>query len=90
MDYCMIWSVWAVLLITHGAFSRWAEAVTRYALASLFADVLMIAIALITLDQLQGFGVIEFLRYGLFFVAFGFCGRQLMNSALRTKREQHQ
>lgn len=86
----MIWSVWALLLISHGAYSRWAQAATRHALASLFGDVLMIAIALMTLNQLQGYGAVEFLRFGLFFVAFGFCGRQLMNSALRTEREQHQ
>jgi len=86
----MMWSMWALMLITHGAFSRWAEAASRYALASIIGDVLMIAIALITLDQLQGFGAAEFLRFGLFFVAFGFCGRQLMNSVLRTASEQRQ
>ena len=86
----MMWSMWALMLITHGAFSRWAEAASRFALVSIFGDVLIIAIALITLDQLQGFGAGEFLRIGLFFVAFGFCGRQLMNSVLWTSREQRQ
>jgi hypothetical protein len=79
----MIWSVWALMLIVHGAFSGWARTASQYAFVSLFGDVLMVAIALITIDQLQGLGVVDFLRIGLFFAGFGYCGRQLMNSVIK-------
>jgi hypothetical protein len=71
------------MLIVHGAFSRWAESISRYALISIFADGLLIAIGLITIEQLQGLGALEILRIGLFFAAFGVSGRQLMQSLLR-------
>jgi hypothetical protein len=45
--------------------------------------VLLIAIALITLDQLQGMGVAEVLRVGVFFAACGGSGRQFMGSVLK-------
>jgi hypothetical protein len=78
----MTWIVWALMLITHGGFSRWAKSSRFYALASLFADALLIAIALITVEQLQGLGILEILRVGLFFVAFAGAGQQLMHSVL--------
>jgi hypothetical protein len=78
----MTWIFWAVLLITHGALSRWAKASRFYAPASVIADGILIAIALITVDQLQGLGILDVLRIGLFFIAFGTAGRQLMHSLL--------
>jgi hypothetical protein len=79
----MIWILWAIMLVTHGAFSRWAQTARSYAKASLLGDVLLIAISLVTVDQLQGLGLLDVLRLGLFFVAFGTAGRQLMASVLR-------
>jgi hypothetical protein len=79
----MIWILWALMLLTHGAFARWAQTARSYAKVSIFADVLLIAIGLITLDQLQGMGLAEMGRIGLFFVAFGAAGRQLMGSLLK-------
>lgn len=81
--HLMIWILWAVMLVTHGAFSRWAQATRSYAKASLVGDVLLIAIGLITVDQLQGLAFLDMLRIGLFFVAFATAGRQLMTSCLR-------
>jgi hypothetical protein len=78
----MTWIFWAVLLITHGALSRWAKGSRFYAPASVVADGMLIAIALITVDQLQGLGLLDVLRIGLFFIAFGTAGRQLMHSLL--------
>jgi len=78
----MTWIFWAVLLITHGALSRWAKASRFYAPASVIADGILIAIALITVDQLQGLGILDVLRIGVFFIAFGTAGRQLMHSLL--------
>ena len=79
----MIWILWALLLISHGALARWAQTAASYAKASVLCDVLLIAVALITVDQLQGLGVAEILRVGVFFTAFGWSGRQLMGSLLR-------
>ena len=79
----MIWILWAVLLVTHGAFARWAQTARAYAKASLVGDVLLITIGLITIDQLQGLSFLDMLRIGLFFVAFATAGRQLMASFLR-------
>jgi hypothetical protein len=79
----MTWIVWALLLISHGALSRWAQTVETYAKVSVLCDVLLIAVALITVDQLQGVGIAEVLRVGVFFTAFGWSGRQLMGSLLR-------
>jgi hypothetical protein len=78
----MTWILWATLLITHGALARWAKGSRFYAPASVIADGVLIAIALITIDQLQGSSVWEVLRVGVFFVAFGTAGRQLMDSVL--------
>jgi hypothetical protein len=78
----MTWIFWAVLLITHGALSRWAKASRFYAPASVIADGMLIAIALITVDQLQGLAIPDMLRIGAFFIAFGTAGRQLMHSLL--------
>jgi hypothetical protein len=79
----MTWIFWAVLLVTHGALSRWAKGSRFFAPASIVADGILIAIALITVDQLQGLGILDVLRVGIFFVAFGTAGRQLMHSVLR-------
>ena len=78
----MLWIFWALMLISHGAFVRWAQTVRGYAKFAVFGDVLLIAIALITIDQLQGMSILDMLRIGAFFVAFGAAGRQLMGSAL--------
>jgi hypothetical protein len=82
----MTWIFWAVLLLTHGALSRWAKDSRFYAPASapalLISDGILIAIALITVDQLQGLGLLDVLRIGVFFIAFGTAGRQLMHSVL--------
>ncbi len=78
----MTWILWAVLLVVHGALSRWAKGSRFHAPASIVADGILIAIALITMDQLQDLDVAEVLRIGVFFVAFGTAGRQLMHSVL--------
>jgi hypothetical protein len=78
----MTWIFWAVLLISHGALSRWAKGSRFYAPASVVADGILIAIALITVDQLQGLGLLDVLRIGVFFIAFGTAGRQLTHSLL--------
>lgn len=78
----MTWILWAMLLLTHGALSRWAKGSRFFAPAMIIADGVLIAIVLITLDQLQGLGVVDVLRVGAFFVAFGTAGRQLMHSVL--------
>jgi hypothetical protein len=83
----MTWILWAVMLITHGALSRWAKGSRFYAPASVVADGILIAVALITVDQLQGLALPDVLRLGLFFVAFGTAGRQLMHSLLRRNPE---
>lgn len=76
------WILWAALLLTHGALSRWAKSSRFFAPASIVADGILIAIALITMDQLQDLQVREVMRIGVFFIAFGTAGRQLMNSVL--------
>jgi hypothetical protein len=78
----MTWTLWAVLLLTHGALSRWAKSSRFFAPASIVADGILIAIALITMQQLQDLKVLEVARIGVFFIAFGTAGRQLMNSVL--------
>jgi len=77
----MIWTIWAFLLITHGALTQWVKLAPHLIMSSL-SDVTLIAIGLITLDQLQGLGLPEILRIGAFFVAFGYAGRQLTNCLL--------
>lgn len=83
----MIWILWAFMLIAHGAFARWAETARSYAKAAVIGDVLLIAIALVTLDQLQGLGTVDTVRVGMFFAAFGVAGRQLMGSLLTAVRD---
>jgi hypothetical protein len=78
----MTWIVWAVLLITHGALSRWAKGSRFHAPASIVADGILIAVGLITVEQLQDLALPDVLRVGVFFVAFGTAGRQLMHSVL--------
>jgi hypothetical protein len=79
----MTWTLWAALLLTHGAFSRWAQSTRHYAVASIFGDGLLIAIGLVTLERLQGLEPLEIARIGLFFTAFGASGRQLMHGILK-------
>ena len=79
----MTWILWAVLLISHGGLSRWAKGSRFYAPISIVSDGVLIAIGLITVDQLQGLSLLDTLRIGLFFIAFGAAGRQLMHSVLR-------
>jgi hypothetical protein len=78
----MTWILWAVLLTSHGALSRWARGSRFYAPASIIADGVLIAIALITVDRLQGLGLLDVLRIGVFFIAFATAGSQLMHSVL--------
>lgn len=84
----MTWIFWAVLLLTHGALSRWARGSRFYAPASVVADGILIAIALITMAQLQDLALLDVLRVGLFFVAFGTAGRQLMHSVLSRESDR--
>ena len=79
----MIWTVWALLLVSHGAFSGWVRAASRHALLATLGDALLIAVGLMTISQLQGLQAREFFWVGAFFVAFGVAGRQLMNGILR-------
>jgi hypothetical protein len=81
----MMWIIWALLLLAHGAFSRWAKTADSYAKVSVLGDVMLIAVALITVDQLQGLGLPEVLRVGVFFTAFGWAGSQLMGSVLKSE-----
>jgi hypothetical protein len=76
------WIFWAVLLLAHGALTRWAKGSRHFAAASMVADGILIAIALITMEQLQDLEVHEVLRIGVFFIAFGTAGRRLMDSVL--------
>jgi hypothetical protein len=78
----MIWTIWALLLVGHGALSRWLQGASVQPLAATFSDVLLITIALMTIDQLQGLGASAIVRVGLFFVAFGYSGRQLTGCLL--------
>jgi hypothetical protein len=89
----MTWIFWATLLLTHGALSRWVKGLRYhtkkghfFAPAAVVADGILIAVALITVDQLQGLGLLDVLRVGVFFVAFGAAGRQLMHSVLSRSR----
>ena len=89
----MTWIFWAALLLTHGALSRWTKGLRYhrkfgrfFAPAAIVADGILIAVALITVDQLQGLSVADFVRVGIFFVAFGTAGRQLMDSVLSRSR----
>jgi hypothetical protein len=83
MAFPMIWILWAFMLLTHGALARWAKTARNYAKISVVTDVLIIAIGLMTVDQMQGMGIAEIARIGLFFVAFGAAGRQLMSTVLK-------
>ena len=76
------WILWAVLLLVHGALSRWAKGSRFYAPASIVCDGILIAIALITMEQLEDLQILEVMRIGVFFIAFGTAGRQLMDSVL--------
>jgi hypothetical protein len=79
----MLWILWALMLISHGALARWAQTVRSHAKVAMLGDLLLIAIALVTIDQLQGVGILDVLRLGVFFTAFGYAGRRLMGSLLR-------
>lgn len=89
----MTWIFWAALLLAHGALSRWAKGLRYhtklgrfFAPTAVVADGMLIAVALITMDQLQGLGLQDVLRVGIFFIAFGTAGRQLMDSVLSRRR----
>ncbi len=78
----MFWTIWALLLVAHGALSRWVQSRSAQPLAATCGDVLLIAIGLLTIDQLQELGAPAVVRVGLFFVAFGYSGRQLVGCFL--------
>jgi|HubBroStandDraft_5_1064220.scaffolds.fasta_scaffold1337338_2 hypothetical protein len=82
----MIWTVWAVMLVAHGAYARWAKTTRRYAALAIIADALLIAIAVLTIDQIQDLSAPEWVRIGVFFVAFGVAGRELMGGVLRQQK----
>ena len=82
----MGWTLWALLLVTHGAFSRWARSAPRHALMATLSDALLLIIGLLTLDKLQGLGVADIGRVGAFFVAFAVAGQQMMKGILRSDR----
>ncbi len=78
----MFWIIWALLLIGHGALSRWVEVTPRHPLTVTLSDVLLIAIGVLTVSQLQELAAPDILRLGIFFVAFGCSGRRLTNTVL--------
>ncbi len=78
----MFWTIWALLLIGHGALSRWVQVAPRHPLAATLSDVLLIVIGVLTVSQLQGLTAPDILRVGAFFVAFGYSGRRLTNTVL--------
>lgn len=82
----MIWTVWALLLVAHGAYARWAQTTSRYAAFAVIADALLVVIAVVTIAQIQNVGIADLLRIGVFFVAFGVAGRQFMNGVLRQQK----
>lgn len=77
-----MWTLWALLLISHGALSRWVQEAPCHPVVSTSCDVLLIAIGVLTVSQLQHLATTDVLRAGLFFVAFGYSGRRLMASLL--------
>jgi hypothetical protein len=81
----MFWMIWALLLVTHGALSRWVQSKAAQPLVATCSDVLLMAIGLLTIDQLQGLGALSIARVGLFFVAFGYAGRQLIGCYLKPR-----
>jgi hypothetical protein len=84
----MVWTVWAFMLVTHGAYARWAKSTTRYAALAVIADALLVVIAFVTIAQIQDLHGVDLLRIGIFFVAFGVAGRQFMNGVLRQQKPQ--
>jgi hypothetical protein len=82
----MIWTLWAFMLVAHGAYSRWVRTSRRYAALAVIADALLIVIALLTIDQIQDLRGGDLARIGVFFVAFGVAGRELMAGILRQQR----
>jgi hypothetical protein len=82
----MLWIVWALMLLSHGAFARWVQNSRGYAKVAVIGDLMLVAIALVTIDQLQGMTFLDYLRIGVFFIAFGTAGRQLMVSVLAVDR----
>ena len=71
------------MLVIHGAYARWARATRRYAAFAAVADALLVVIALVTIAQIQDLRGADLARIGVFFVAFGVAGRELMNGVLR-------
>jgi hypothetical protein len=82
----MIWTVWALMIVAHGAYARWVRTARRYAALAVVADALLAVIAIVTIAQIQDLHVAEMLRIGVFFVAFGVAGRQFMNGVLRQQK----
>lgn len=78
----MFWTIWALLLIGHGALSRWVQVRPPHPLTATLSDVLLIAIGVLTVSQLQDLTAPDILRVGAFFVAFGCSGRRLTNTVL--------
>jgi hypothetical protein len=78
----MIWTLIALLLVTHGALRRWLQGGPARPGMATAGDVLLITIGLLTVDQLQGLGALEILRVGVFFVLFGYAGRRLVSTLL--------
>jgi hypothetical protein len=74
------------MLVAHGAYARWAKTTRRYAALAIIADALLIAIAVLTIDQIQDLSAPEWVRIGVFFVAFGVAGRELMGGVLRQQK----
>jgi 2-methylisocitrate lyase-like PEP mutase family enzyme len=82
----MIWTVWALMIVAHGAYARWVRTMSRHAAFAAIADGLLVVIAIVTIAQIQDLRVAELLRIGVFFVAFGVAGRQFMNAVLRQQK----
>jgi hypothetical protein len=78
----MTWILWALMLITHGGYRRWAKTSRFYAAASIIGDGLLLAIGLITIERIEGMSLLEIFRVGVFFTAFAVAGQQLVHSVL--------
>jgi hypothetical protein len=81
----MIWTVWALMLVAHGAYARWARTMSRHAAFAAVADGLLVVIAIVTIAQIQDMRGTDLLRIGVFFVAFGVAGREFMKGVLRSQ-----
>jgi 2-methylisocitrate lyase-like PEP mutase family enzyme len=82
----MIWIVWALMLVAHGAYARWAQVTSRSAAFAAIADALLVVIAIVTIAQIQDLRGADLARIGVFFVAFGVAGREFMTGLLRQQK----